>query len=194
MIRILFESHSTTIDNEAHRSSGWNDIELSELGLKQCRELGERYKNEDVDVVYASDLQRAYKTAEIAFGDRTPVIQDERLRECDYGDLTQHPSAEVDAQKPLRIHEPFPNGESYDQTAERMKSFLEDLMSTQDGKIVVVIGSRATQYGLERWIRGVPLETSISTQWSYHPGWEYDLNRITEDVDTSAKAFVTVKA
>lgn len=193
MIRILFESHSTTIDNEAHRSSGWNDIELSELGLKQCHELGERYKNEIVDAVYASDLQRAYKTAEIAFGDRVPIIQDKRLRECDYGDLTQHPSSEVDAEKPKRIHEPFPNGESYEQTAERMKSFLQDLMSTQDGKVVVVIGSRATQYGLERWIRGVSLEASITTPWSYHPGWEYELNTITEEVDPASKAFVTTK-
>lgn len=193
MIRILFEPHSTTIDNEAHRSSGWNDIELSELGLKQCNELGERYKNEAVDVVYASDLQRAYKTAEIAFGDRVPVVQDKRLRECDYGDLTQHPSSEVDAEKPKRIHEPFPNGESYEQTAARMKDFLQDLLVNEDGKKLVIIGHRATQYGLERWIRGVSLEKCLNTPWTYHPGWMYELTSIYEKEDPTAEAFVTIK-
>ena len=32
MVTIIFETHSTSLDNEKHLSSGWNDVELSELG------------------------------------------------------------------------------------------------------------------------------------------------------------------
>lgn len=67
MIVIIFESHVTTFDNEAHLSSGWFDVELSPLGKKQAKELGERYKNENFDVIFCSDLYRSYKTARDSF-------------------------------------------------------------------------------------------------------------------------------
>jgi broad specificity phosphatase PhoE len=176
MVKIIFESHSTTFDNEAHQSSGWNDVDLSPLGIKQSEELGERYKNEKFDTIFCSDLLRCYKTAEIAFKDRNfPIIKDKRLRECDYGDLTCHPSSEVDEQKPKRIHEPFLNGESYNQTTAKMKSFLDDLAKNYDEKKVMIIGHRATQYGLENLILNKPLEEVIPAPWSWQPGWEYEL-------------------
>ncbi len=76
------------------------------------------------------------------------------LRECDYGDLTQHPSEEVDGEKLKRLHVPFPNGESYDDTTVRRSAFLEDLVKNYDGKSVMIIGHRATQYGLDHLING----------------------------------------
>src|SRR3989344_8279102 len=127
MLTVIFEAHGTTFDNEAHLASGHNDVALSPLGEQQSREMGERYKNDHFDAIFCSDLQRAYKSAEIGFGSKWPIIQDARLRECDYGELTQHPSAEVDEAKPKYLETPFPGGESYAQTTERMSSFLADL-------------------------------------------------------------------
>lgn len=49
MVDIVFEAHSTTVDNQNHVSSGHYDVELSELGLKQSKELGERYDTEETD-------------------------------------------------------------------------------------------------------------------------------------------------
>jgi broad specificity phosphatase PhoE len=178
MVEIIFESHSTTIDNENHVSSGHYDVELSELGTTQSKELGERYREDSFDTIFCSDLQRSYKTAEITFGDRFKIIRDGRLRECDYGELTRHPSGEVDGEKPRRISEPFPGGESYEQAAERMRSFLGDLLRDYDGKRVMVIGHRATQYGLEHWIKGVPLEEAVVAPWKWQPGWRYELRTI----------------
>lgn len=173
MITIIFESHATTFDNENHLASGHYDTELSPLGTKQAKELGKRYKNNHFDAIFCSDLQRSYKTAEIAFGDRFPIIKDKRLRECDYGDLTRHPSSEVDPLKVKHITDPFPNGESYDQALERMKDFLEDLKKNYDGRKVMIIGHRATQYGLEYWIKGADLKTLVTAVFKWQPGWVY---------------------
>lgn len=175
MVTIIFESHSTTFDNEQHMASGWNDIALSPLGEQQAKELGERRGKEHFDAIFCSDLQRSFQTAEIAFGDTFPIIKDQRLRECNYGDLAQHPSSEVDPEKPNRITKPFPNGESYEQTSERMKSFLDELAKNYDNKRVIIIGHRATQYGLEHWINRIPLEQVIPASWKWQPGWEYQL-------------------
>ena len=185
MVTIIFEAHSTTLDNENHISSGHNDVALSSLGEQQAKELGERYMDEHFDVVFVSDLQRSYKTAEIAFGNeqvrasgtKIPIIKDKRLRECDYGDLAGHPSDELESQKVNHITEPFPNGESYEQTAERIKVFLDDLKQKYDGRDanVLIIGHRATQYGLEYWINGKSLEELVTTLFKWQPGWVYQL-------------------
>lgn len=175
MMNIVFESHSTTFDNENHLSSGQNDVELSPLGIKQAKELGERRKNEHFDVIFCSDLQRAYKTAEIAFKGKFPIIKDKRLRECDYGNLTGHPESEVRPEKIKHINKPFSNGESYQQTLQRMQDFLNDLKKNYDDKKVMVIGHRATQYGLDYWINGVSLEVLLTVPFKWQLGWTYEL-------------------
>lgn len=89
-LKITFVTHSTTLDNESKLASGWNDVKLSDLEKQQAMELGERQKNEHYDVIFTSDLSRAIDTATIAFkGRQIPILTDKRLRECDYGDLTE---------------------------------------------------------------------------------------------------------
>lgn len=179
MVKIIFEAHGTTFDNEAHIASGHNDVALSPLGEKQSREMAERYKKDSFDAIFCSDLERAYRSAEIAFGGKTPIIKDARLRECDYGDYTKKPSAEVEKEKLLHIITPFPRGESYVQTTARMKDFLLDTLKNYDGKRIMIIGHRATQYGLENLIKGISLEQIISAPWKWQPGWAYELKSLT---------------
>ncbi|KKQ78728.1 MAG: Phosphoglycerate mutase [Candidatus Daviesbacteria bacterium GW2011_GWF2_38_6] len=175
MVTIIFEAHGTTFDNEKNLSSGHFGIELSPLGINQAKELGERYKNQNFDAIFCSDLQRSYKTAEIAFGNEFPIVKDKRLRECDYGDLTQHPTEEIKPMKVDFITKPFPNGESYEETLERMKEFLDNLKKNYDNKRVMIIGHRATQYGLEHWIKGVSMQDAVTAPFKWQPGWSYQL-------------------
>ncbi len=175
MLTIIFEAHGTTFDNEAHLASGHNDIALSPLGIQQSKEMGERYKDDHFDAIFCSDLERAYKSAEIGFGNKWPIVKDARLRECNYGDLTQKPSEIVDAEKPKRINTPFPGGESYTQTTARMKNFLDEIKTKYAGKRIMIIGHRATQFGLENLINGVPLEKLTATHFKWQPGWKYEV-------------------
>lgn len=178
MVTIVFESHGTTFDNEAELSSGLFDVALSPLGEQQAKELGERHKSEQFDAIFCSTLVRSYRTAEIAFAGRNiPVIKDARLNECDYGNLTRHPNTEVQSHRGEYIDKPFPGGESYAQTAARMRDFLRDLLAPYDGKKVLIIGHRATQYGLEHWLKGVPLKQAVTAPWSWQSGWVYQTSR-----------------
>ena len=176
MLTLIFEAHGTTFDNEAHISSGHFDVDLSPLGIKQSKEMGERYQDDHFETIYCSDLKRSYMSAEIAFGSRFPIVKDSLLRECDYGDYTQQPSNIVDQEKMRRITTPFPNGESYEDTVVRMKSFLEDVFKKSNNRRVMIIGHRATQYALEHLINGIPLEQIIPAPWKWQPGWKYELN------------------
>ncbi len=175
-IVIVFETHATSLDNEAGLASGHADVALSALGRRQARELGERHRDDRFVAVFCSDLRRSWETAELAFGARDiSIVRDSRLRECDYGDLTRRPSAEIERKKPCRLSEPFPNGESYQQAVDRVKAFLADLPAAYAGQRVLVVGHRATQYGLEHWLNGVPLVDAVSAPWSWQPGWTYEM-------------------
>lgn len=175
MITIIFESHSTTEDNETGLAAGWYDVALSEQGKRQARELGGRYQGQEFDAIFCSDLQRSYKTGQIAFGDQYPIIQDKRLRECDYGNMTRAPKADIQARRAQALHEPYPHGESFEDTSQRMKEFLQDLWQNYDNKAVMIIGHRATQYGLDRWIKDKSLKDAVLAPWQWQPGWQYEL-------------------
>jgi hypothetical protein len=55
-----------------------------------------------------------------------------------------------------------------------MKSFLKDLKKNYDGKRVMIIGHRATQYGLENIINKISLEKLVSIHFKWQPGWKYE--------------------
>lgn len=173
MITIIFEAHSTSLDNEAGLASGHNDVELSELGRKQSKELGERYADQEFDAIYCSDLRRSYETARLAFSEKYAIIQDARLRECDYGDLTQKLSAIVNPEKANRISDPFPNGESFEQCSSRVADCLKEIAKKYDGGTIMIIGHRATQYGLEHIINHISIYDAVTAPWQWQPGWKY---------------------
>ena len=180
MITIIFESHATSEDNVARRASGHHDAPLAEIGEEQARQLGARHQQTMLDAVFCSDLQRSYRTAELAFAGRAlRIVKDRRLRELDYGEWTRRPTDEVVAEGPRRITTPFPAGESYTQAAGRMRDFLCDLLRDHDGKTVMIIGLLATHYGLEHWINHVPLEWAVTERAPWQPGWTYTATTLT---------------
>lgn len=176
MIKILFEAHSSTWDNEAGIASGANDSPLSDIGKKQAAQLGIRYKDMPFDAVFCSALARSYRTAEIAFPNHYHlIIQDPRLNECNYGKLNGLLTSTVEPMKKKHITTPFPEGESYTDTCQRMHSFLQDLAQSYQDKSILIIGHRATQYGLEHWLKGKSIDEAVTERWSWKPGWEYTL-------------------
>lgn len=163
MITIYYQGHANTADNEAGVASGHHDVELSESGRVQARDvIAPRYADVDIDAVFCSDLRRAYETAQIVLeGREIPITKDARLRECDYGDLTRHPRREVGKARTSAITQPFPNGESFEQVAERVSSFLADVRKTHDGQTILIIGHSATYWGLRHLIDETPLTEAI---------------------------------
>lgn len=179
MLTLFYSPHLTSVDNEAGRASGHADVPLSARGQQLARELGQHYEGIALDAVFCSDLQRAYTTAEIAFSERNlPIMPDARLREYDYGEMTQYPIAQVEEEFERRITEPFPNGESMLMVAQRVGAFLHDVLHEYDEKTIVVIGHRATRYGLEYWCGDASLEQIVRARWEWRdvPIWRYHLN------------------
>jgi 2,3-bisphosphoglycerate-dependent phosphoglycerate mutase len=176
-IQIVFETHSTSVDNERGIATGWHEGELSATGREQAARLGERRRNDGIDLVVSSDLHRAVETAAIAFANSPiPVQHDRRLRECNYGDWNGMPRAQLEAERPNRIDVPFPSGESWRQAVDRHAGFLRELAARAELQRVLLIGHVATRWALDHVLNGVPLEHLAAEAFAWQEGWEYVLD------------------
>ncbi len=179
-IKITYFVHGTTTDNEQHISSGWKDVELSELGVQQSIALKDQTRDQKFDVVFCSDLKRAVQSAKLAWEGIYPIIPDKRLRECNYGKLNGASSAIVEPmQEEKCITNRFPDGESYEDVKVRIADFLEFLKKNYDGKNVAIVAHKAPQLALDVLLKGKTWEESFVDDWrrtkAWRPGWEYIL-------------------
>lgn len=175
-IDVVFETHSTSIDNEEGRATGWLPGELSARGRAEAEDLGRRRRDDGIAAVFCSDLARATETASIAFGGTgIPVLYDWRLRECDYGHRNGMPVAELQRGRRRHLDQPYPGGESWRQATSRVGRFASDLPLRWEGSRVLVLGHVATRWGLDQLTGGRSLEDLVDEAFGWRPGWEYRL-------------------
>lgn len=180
-IKITNFAHGTTLDNEKEISSGWFDVELSDLGREQSIKLREQIKDRKFDVVFCSDLKRAINTATLAFEGTAPIIADPRLRECNYGKLNAGPSGVVEPMcEGECIYNKFPEGESYEDVKIRIADFLNFLKENYNDKNVAVVSHKAPQLAFDVLLKGKTWEQALAEDWrktkAWQPGWDYQLD------------------
>ncbi|MDP3964216.1 MAG: histidine phosphatase family protein [bacterium] len=176
---ITYFVHGTTTDNEQGLCTGWDPGELSELGIQQANELGNRVDASRFGIMFCSDLKRAVDSARLGFDGKLDIIEDKRLRECDYGFLTRKPERMIDYTRYIRT--PFPNGESLQDVEKRIRDFLRMLESNYTEKHIAIMAHKAPQLALEVVLNGKSWEQAIDQDWrktkSWQPGWNYEITQ-----------------
>ena len=177
-VKIIYFVHGTTTDNETGKCTGWAGGELSELGIRQARELSGQVVEKNFSVMFSSDLKRAVDSANLGFSGHCPIIEDKRLRECDYGRLTQSDEHLVDYTQQIDV--PFPEGESMKDVERRIRDFLGYLRREHNGQFVAIMAHKAPQLALEVILNGKTWEQAIREDWrnqkAWRPGWIYNLS------------------
>lgn len=178
-VKITYFVHGTTTDNEKEISSGWFDVGLSELGVKQSIDLKEQIKDKKFDVVFCSDLKRAVDSAKLTFEGIVPIIPDTRLRECNYGKYNAQLSSIVEPMQEKAVTEKFPEGECYEDVKTRINDFLNFLKQNYDGKNVAIVAHKAPQLALDVLLKNKTWEEAFAEDWrktkAWRPGWKYEL-------------------
>lgn len=174
---LIYFVHGTTYDNASKKCSGWKQVELNNLGKEQAENLGRLNSNIKFDVIFTSDLIRAIDSANIAFPN-IPKIQDQRLRECNYGDLDGEDKQLVIYEE--HIYTPFPNGESLKDVEERIDNFIKDIKEKYKGKTIGIVAHRAPQLAFEVITKNISWEEANKNDWrktgSWQPGWQYNID------------------
>ena len=128
--------------------------------------------------MFCSDLKRAIDSANYTFIGIKEIIQDKRLRECNYGDLNGRDSKLVKYED--HINEKFPNGECMIDVENRIKDFCNYLIENYNGKHIAIVAHKAPQLAFQVLTQNKSWEEAIEQDWrktkSWQPGWEYIIN------------------
>lgn len=155
--RLIILRHGQTGYNAAQKMTGQKNVPLTEKGEEQARQAGKLLGATHLDKVYASPLDRAFKTAELVLdhmaehatahlknADGTWTIhQDYDIMEQDTGDFTGRnykTDPEIIAFD-RQYAAPFPGGESAADVQKRLEEFYDRELKPliEDGKTVMVV-------------------------------------------------------
>lgn len=160
MTTIVLVRHGATTWNHSKRAQGQADVDLNEAGHRQAIAAAEELSHVPVTAVYASDLQRAYKTAEpIARAHGVEVRTDPAFREIDQGEWEGLHVDEIrrrwpELWGPARHYSARPGGESPAQVRERALAGIERVVREHPQGTVVVV----SHGGTIRWISAEALD------------------------------------
>lgn len=154
MSKLILLRHGQSIWNLENRFTGWIDVDLTEQGIQEATEAGEKIKAAGIhlDVAFTSALKRAQDTLtyclEAEGQTDLPTYKDQALNERHYGDLQGLDKAETarqfgDAQVKLwrrSFDIQPPNGESLKDTAARTLPYYyaEIVPCLKEGKNVLI--------------------------------------------------------
>lgn len=146
--RLIAVRHGETAWNVDTRIQGQLDIGLNATGEWQARRVGQALAEEAIDVIYASDLSRAWDTAlEIARPLKLQVRPEPRLRERAFGRFEGMSFAEIektlpDQAKLWRERDPEfapDGGESLIVFRDRVTTVASELAARHAGELVVLV-------------------------------------------------------
>ena len=151
-VTFLFVRHGYSTANCDGIFAGNTDAPLTEIGLEQAKRVADFIRSTYwVDAVYASQLQRAWRTAELIaapFG--LPVVRDERLHEIYGGKWEGMTFSEIERTDPenfsLWREKPClvkpPEGETFAEVQRRALEAVAAIAEANDGKRIVVVSHR----------------------------------------------------
>jgi probable phosphoglycerate mutase len=146
MTTVYLARHGESDWNVERRWQGHADRPLTARGREQARELAERLADVSLQAVYASDLRRAWETAEaVGSAQGLEVVRLPALREVDVGSWSGLTRDECEQRFPDAFERwqsggvGWDDGESYEAMGERIVAVVKRLAAEHpDGAILVV--------------------------------------------------------
>jgi alpha-ribazole phosphatase len=171
MTELWLVRHGQTDWNVEGRYNGQEDTPLNETGIRQAQAAADRLAGERFAAVYSSDLQRAYRTAQIITARLgLPIQTDKRLREIHQGEFQGLLVNEIAKRfavvmqqwhdNPATAH--APGGESVAQVAERLAAAADDIARMHPGERVLVVSHGMALATLIARARGISLERAYT--------------------------------
>lgn len=145
MPTVLLVRHGRTAANVAGVLAGRTaGVGIDETGLAAARALGQRLRDITLSRVVSGPLRRCRETAQ-ALVAGAEVVVDDRLTECDYGDWTGRPLAELRRQRLWKVVQDhpsaavFPGGESL----RAVQARAVDAVRQHDAEVAELAGAGA---------------------------------------------------
>lgn len=153
MTRVYLIRHGQTVWNKEMKYQGHSDTALTEEGLRQAKQVAQRFASEKIAAVYASDLSRAYNTAEAIAGKHgLPVATLPALREINFGvwegltytAINEKWSDDMRVLYTTPDELVIPGGETFRQLKERAGNAMDSLVKNHPDETIAVVSHGGT--------------------------------------------------
>lgn len=160
--------HGQTDYNLQEKFQGFSDISLNSTGKKQARKVRKKFKQENIDIIYCSDLSRCRETA-AGISPDTEIILTENLREMNFGvfegltyeQIKNQHGDEYSNWKKNIIDHVIDNGESFRQMSSRVLDEFEKIRNSNERAAVV------SHAGCIRTILSYYITGDIENSWRF---------------------------
>ena len=165
--RIIAIRHGETTWNVDARIQGSLDIPLNATGQAQALRLATALAGEPICAIYASDLTRAWETAQhLGRAQQLDVIPEKGLRERRFGEFEGKTFREIEAHLPeqaqrWRQRDPDfapPGGESLVQLKQRVEEAAARLAARHPGELIALVGHGGVMDVLYRAATRAPIQ------------------------------------
>ena len=141
-MEILVMRHGTTVWNEKKITQGRTNNRLSKAGKEVAGFRAEEFKNEKIDLIFASPLMRTMQTANIMNKfHNVKIIKDERIVEIDQGIFTGRKKESLTTEEiaSKRVQAEGTKMEKFSAVFERGVKFIEFLKKEYSDKRVLIV-------------------------------------------------------
>ena len=166
--------HGEAEGNISRHFHGHYDSDLTSNGLLQAELAAKRLASEPIEVIYSSDLMRAYKTAqEVAKIKNLEIQVEKNLREIHGGDWEnirwddlpqKFPESYMNWEDAPHLLE-IPGGETMREFQKRLISCMETILEQNRGKSVLVTTHGTAIRTMMCYFKGLPLEQLNQIHW-----------------------------
>ena len=186
---VYLARHGETAWSLSGQHTGLTDIPLTERGERNARQLAKRLQGISFAKVFASPLQRAKRTCELAgFGPVAEVLPD--LVEWNYGDYEGRRTDEIQAERPdwNVFRDGCPGGELPAQVGERADRVISKIRPIQ-GDVLLFSSGHFLRVLAARWLgmqseagKYFLLSTASVSMLGYEHGLSQPVIRLWNDV------------
>ena len=167
--------HGESEGNKMNAFLGHTDLDLTETGHAQAENTARYLKDVHIDVIYSSDLKRAYHTAEhTAKAKGMEIVKEQGMREIFAGDWEGKGFAELAVEYPetygLWVKDVgrarCDGGETVAQLKDRVMATIERLAKENVGKTIAVFTHATPIRIIKNTWENKPIERLTETPWA----------------------------
>ncbi|MDY3359426.1 MAG: histidine phosphatase family protein [Clostridium celatum] len=171
---IYLTRHGQTLWNIEKRLQGRGNSPLTEDGIERAKELRDRIKGMNIDVIYSSPIERALNTANIIKGDKNiEVITDDGLMEMCFGDyegrrtdevMKENPSWDIGLIMKGNTILSAPNGENLAEVRDRVSKTMDRIIEENRGKTILIVAHGITLKALMYYFKDDEVNDEVMGQ------------------------------
>ena len=165
--RLILVRHGQTDGDSGRRYHGSADVDLSPEGVEQMKQVRLTLKEPGFELVVASPLRRAWKSAWL-IGEGAPVRLEDGFREIHFGRWEGLSAEEIEASDPILFRDwkegapnfEYPSGEPRARFRERVRGGLARLLGLP-GHSALVVAHKGVNRSIVEFLTGTALDRAL---------------------------------